>query len=104
MRRIEKYLASAEVAAVPPLESQDLTIALNNATITWPQDKTSGSCTSSVASTPRNKFVLIDLTLTFPVGGMSLICGRVRDRVHWTTNTNFHLRLVGLWKDAPSLM
>ncbi|KAF8507555.1 multidrug resistance-associated ABC transporter [Gautieria morchelliformis] len=77
VRRIEKYLGSAEVAAAPPLETQDLTIALNNATITWPQDRGSGSSASSAASTPRHRFVLIDLTLKFPVGEMSLICGRL---------------------------
>jgi hypothetical protein len=78
VRRIEKYLGSAEVSAVPPLESQDLTIAFNNATVTWPQDRGGGSSPSSATSTPKPKFVLIDLTLRFPVGELSLICGRVR--------------------------
>ncbi|KAF8583290.1 P-loop containing nucleoside triphosphate hydrolase protein [Ramaria rubella] len=77
IRRIEKYLASAEVAAVPPLASQDLSIAFNNATVTWPQDRAGGSSAPSAASTPRHKFVLIDLTLKFPIGEMSLICGRL---------------------------
>ena len=90
VRRIETYLASEEVAAVPPLESQDLTIALNNATVTWPQDRASGSSTPGATSTPRHTFVLIDLTLKFPVGRMSLICGRVRARVHSNTNKKTH--------------
>ncbi|KAF8518400.1 multidrug resistance-associated ABC transporter [Hysterangium stoloniferum] len=77
IRRIEKYLGSAEVAAVPPLESQDLTIAFNNATITWPQDRGSGSTSSSLSSTPRHKFILVDITLKFPEGEFSLICGRL---------------------------
>lgn len=55
-----------------------MTIAFNNATITWPQDRGSGSTTPSAPSTPKHKFVLIDLTLKFPEGTLSLICGRVR--------------------------
>ena len=103
VRRIEKYLASAEVAAVPPLESQDLTITLNNATVTWPQDRAGGSNAPSAAPTPRHKFMLIDLALKFPVGEMTLICGRVCARIHNGINDNAHtiLHIVRLWKDAP---
>ncbi|OBZ67977.1 ATP-dependent bile acid permease [Grifola frondosa] len=78
MRRIEKYLNGAEVAAVPPLDGQAHPIALQSATITWPQDRSRGtSAAPSVASTPRQKFVLIDLTLDFPLGELSLICGKL---------------------------
>ncbi|KAI0631359.1 ABC transporter type 1, transmembrane domain-containing protein [Trametes polyzona] len=78
LRRIEKYLHGAEVAPVPPLSSQPRQIALQSATITWPQDRTrAGSVAPSTAPTPRHKFVLVDLTLDFPVGELSLICGKL---------------------------
>ncbi|KZT35927.1 hypothetical protein SISSUDRAFT_1064088 [Sistotremastrum suecicum HHB10207 ss-3] len=108
VRRIEKYLASAEVPHVPPFSpsssspssssskpkpaSEDYIIAANGATITWPQDRAGssasasasalrtspGSATSSTAPTPRkNKFVLVDVNLRFPVGELSLICGKL---------------------------
>ncbi|KAF9234929.1 hypothetical protein BU15DRAFT_78554 [Melanogaster broomeanus] len=79
LRRIEKYLHGAEVTPVPPLSMQSQQITLQNATITWPQDRTSqsGSATPSAASTPRGKFVLLDLSLSFPEGELSLICGKL---------------------------
>ncbi|KAJ7126325.1 P-loop containing nucleoside triphosphate hydrolase protein [Mycena epipterygia] len=76
LRRIEKYLGTAEVSAVLPLEQQSQTIALQSCTITWPQNRAASSTASSAASTPRHKFVLIDLTLQFPPGELSLICGK----------------------------
>ncbi|KAI0683866.1 ATP-binding cassette transporter [Cytidiella melzeri] len=78
MRRIEKYLNGVEVATVPPVDGQAHPIKLQSATITWPQDRTRGSSTApSAASTPRHKFVLVDLTLDFPMGELSLICGKL---------------------------
>lgn len=78
LRRIEKYLHGSEVTPVPPLSMQTQTIALQNATITWPQDRTmTGSATPSAASTPRNKFMLLDLALSFPEGELSLVCGKL---------------------------
>ena len=78
LRRIEKYLHGAEVAAVPPLDGQTHPIVLSSATITWPQDRTRGSsAASSAASTPRHKFMLIDLSLKFPIGELSLVCGKL---------------------------
>lgn len=78
MRRIEKYLHGAEVAAVEPLSRQSQAIALQNATITWPQDRVRGaSATPSVASTPKQKFVLLDLSIDFPLGELSLVCGKL---------------------------
>ncbi|KAI9068084.1 multidrug resistance-associated ABC transporter [Trametes sanguinea] len=78
LRRIEKYLHGAEVSPVPPLDAQPQQIALQSATITWPQDRTRGtSAAPSVASTPRHKFVLVDVTLDFPLGELSLICGKL---------------------------
>ena len=78
MRRIEKYLLGAEVSAVLPTEEQDGTIAFQNATVTWPQERVrSASNPSSAASTPKTKFVLMDLSITFPPGELSLICGKL---------------------------
>ncbi|KAF9031702.1 multidrug resistance-associated ABC transporter [Hymenopellis radicata] len=81
MRRIEKYLNSHEIVPVPPLSEQSDTIAFQSCTVTWPQDRSgssAGSSTaSSAASTPRQKFVLIDLSLRFPKGELSLICGKL---------------------------
>ena len=78
LRRIEKYLGTAEVAPVEPLDGTQCPIALQSATITWPQDRSgSASATPSAASTPRRKFSLIDLTLEFPEGELSLICGKL---------------------------
>ncbi|EPQ52410.1 hypothetical protein GLOTRDRAFT_26339, partial [Gloeophyllum trabeum ATCC 11539] len=78
LRRIEKYLNGAEVTPVPPLESENYAIALQSATVTWPQDRSrSSSRPVSVASTPKHKFVLTDLSMNFPVGELSLICGKL---------------------------
>ncbi|KZT58208.1 multidrug resistance-associated ABC transporter [Calocera cornea HHB12733] len=77
VRRIEKYLSSAEIQ--PPMTlHKEGNIALNSATITWPQDRSMGtSATPSAAATPRGKFLLLDLTLSFPDGELSLICGKL---------------------------
>ena len=78
LRRIEKYLHGAEVAHVAPLEGTQNKIALQSATITLPQDRTRGASTApSAASTPKQKFVLVDLSLEFPQGELSLICGKL---------------------------
>ncbi|KAJ7104459.1 multidrug resistance-associated ABC transporter [Mycena belliarum] len=77
LRRIEKYLMTTEVSAVLPLEQQSQTIAFQSCTVTWPQHLAAGRATPSAASTPRPKFVLIDLTLQFPPGELSLICGKL---------------------------
>ncbi|KAH9947499.1 multidrug resistance-associated ABC transporter [Amylocystis lapponica] len=71
-------IASAEVDAVPPLDGQPHAIALQSATVTWPQDRTrSSSAAPSAASTPKHKFILMDLSLDFPLGELSLICGKL---------------------------
>ena len=78
LRRIETYLIGAEVAPVLPAEEQDSTIALQNATVTWPQDRVrSASNAPSTASTPRTKFVLMDVSVTFPQRELTLICGKL---------------------------
>ncbi|KAI5122627.1 hypothetical protein M0805_008716 [Coniferiporia weirii] len=78
LRRIEKYLNTAEVENVKPLDGEAHPIVFQSATVSWPQEKSgSSSAASSTASTPRRKFSLIDLTLDFPLGELSLICGKL---------------------------
>jgi ABC-type multidrug transport system fused ATPase/permease subunit len=77
LKRIEKYINGAEVSRVSPLEEQSPTIGFQSATVTWPQDRSVASVPPSAASTPRQKFVLLDLNLTFPQGELSLICGKL---------------------------
>jgi hypothetical protein len=63
---------------VPPIRKQSQDIAFQSCNVTWPQDRSpSSSVLPSVASTPRYKFILIDLTLKFPPGELSLICGKL---------------------------
>ncbi|TFK34287.1 multidrug resistance-associated ABC transporter [Crucibulum laeve] len=77
LRRIEKYLNSAEITPVPPLDQQSQIIALRSCTVTWPQDRVGSSKSASAASTPKSKFSLVDLKLDFPRGELSLICGKL---------------------------
>ncbi|KAF8955330.1 multidrug resistance-associated ABC transporter [Flammula alnicola] len=77
LRRIEKYLNSAEVNAVPPLDQQSKTVAFQSCTATWPQDRATNSRAPSAAPTPKQKFLLVDLSLNFPQGKLSLICGKL---------------------------
>jgi ABC-type uncharacterized transport system fused permease/ATPase subunit len=88
LRRIEKYLNGAEVAPVLPIGHQSQTIAFQSCTVTWPQDR-SGSAPSSAASTPRQKFMLVDMNLSFPEGELSLICGKL--------GSGKTLMLLGMW-------
>ena len=62
---------------MPPLEHQSQTIAFQSCTVTWPQDRGQNSVAPSAASTPRQKFVLLDLSLKFPESGLTLICGKL---------------------------
>ena len=78
LRRIEKYLNGAEIITVPLLDQQQSkTVAFKSCTLTWPQDRNASSLSPSVASTPKHKFVLVDLSLNFPQGELSLICGKL---------------------------
>ncbi|KAG8871479.1 hypothetical protein FRB98_000747, partial [Tulasnella sp. 332] len=81
LRRIENYLSLQEVSSVPSVQEQaDMQIVLRNATISWPQSgkrMRTDSATSTAAATPMLAFQLIDLTLEFPKGEMSLICGKL---------------------------
>lgn len=76
LKRIGKYLQLTEVAPVPPLSAAPgiNTIAVQSANVTWPRDR---SGDSSAASTPRHKFMLIDIALKFPEGQLSLVCGKL---------------------------
>lgn len=77
LRRIEKYLNEAEISPVPPLDMQSKIVAFQSCTVTWPQHRATTSQVSSAASTPRQKFLLVDLNLKFPRGGLSLVCGKL---------------------------
>lgn len=77
LRRIEKYLNADEVKPIPPLDKQSKTIALQSCTLTWPQDRSMRSAAPSLAPTPKHKFTLTDLTMSFPEGELSLICGKL---------------------------
>ncbi|KAF7377450.1 Multidrug resistance-associated ABC transporter [Mycena sanguinolenta] len=72
LRRIDQYLDSREVSLpVSPSFSQNINqtrISLTAASITWP------SFASPHSTTP---FALSNLTLSFPAGELSLICGKV---------------------------
>ena len=56
-------------------------IVLSNATFTWPRDDSSVGTTEglprSTAPTPKNAFTLADVSVRFPQGEFSLICGRL---------------------------
>ncbi|KAI0062503.1 ATP-binding cassette transporter [Artomyces pyxidatus] len=78
LRRIEKYLQSAEVNSVPPIGGSVPPIAFEDATVTWPQDPArSKAATASASATPKNKFILMDLNLQLPKGELSLVCGKL---------------------------
>ena len=77
LRRIEKYLNGAEVNVVPPLSQQIKTVAFQSCTATWPQCRNASSLTPSAAAAPKHLFVLVDLSLDFPQGELSLICGKL---------------------------
>ena len=78
LRRIEKYLNGAEVTIVPPLDQpeQPKTIAFESCTLTWPQDRNASGLAPLTPSIPNPKFVLVNLSLNFPQGELSLICGK----------------------------
>lgn len=94
LRRIENYLSSPEVSPVAPLGSEEesqIRIALQSATISWPQaqvDARSRSVGVSRVSTPRlaGKFVLHDVSFDIPMGEMTLICGKLGKRLRRIVN------------------
>lgn len=83
-RRIENYLQSEEIIPVPQMfaamagENEGTSVLLNCATITWPRvGKISGSVPPTVAPTPVLRFAIRDISLRFPEGQMSLVCGKL---------------------------
>ncbi len=63
---------------VATLDGQSRRIALQSATITWSQDQIrTASIPLSGQTPPRRTFALKDLTLDFPPGELSLICGKL---------------------------
>jgi ABC-type multidrug transport system fused ATPase/permease subunit len=85
LRRIAKYLDTQEVSPVQPLQEQAPTISFEAATISWPQEcigsnVTTGVDTSALVTSvgsPRRTFLLMNLTVDFPQGELSLICGKL---------------------------
>jgi len=77
------------------MDDQSPTIAFQSATVTWPQDRLQASATPSAASTPRHKFVLVDLSLNFPHGELSLICGKL--------GSGKTLMLLGMWLERNTV-
>ncbi|KAH8996013.1 ATP-binding cassette transporter [Lactarius akahatsu] len=75
LRRIEKYLHAVEVAPVPPLGGVPSPIAFHGATVTWPREPR--TTVPSASSTPKTKFMLMDLNTVFPKGELSLVCGKL---------------------------
>ena len=77
-RRIEKYMTLSEIDLERPVDPEGK-IQLNNVTFTWPREESNDpvSGTQSTAPTPKVSFSLADLTLSFPKGKLSLICGRL---------------------------
>lgn len=78
-RRIEKYLLQEEVDFNIEYDGEG-DIILANATFTWPRDQDTSSSpagTRSAPPTPKHTFTLADLSLHFPKGKLSLICGRL---------------------------
>lgn len=79
-RRIEKYLQQEDVDFNIDYDGEG-DIILANATFTWPRDldsyDPSTPGTRSTAPTPKLGFTLADLSLHFPKGQLSLICGRL---------------------------
>jgi ABC-type multidrug transport system fused ATPase/permease subunit len=78
-RRIEKYLQQEDVDFNIDYDGEG-DIILANATFTWPRDQEQTSSTPgspSAPPTPKHTFTLADLSLHFPKGQLSLICGRL---------------------------
>ena len=78
IRRIEKYLCSPEVDSINALDNNQSPIALDSATVGWPQEKNDHQeSISTISSTSHRTFSLVDVTLEFPIGKLSLVCGKL---------------------------
>ncbi|GBB94776.1 hypothetical protein RclHR1_02410022 [Rhizophagus clarus] len=79
--RIEKFLNEPEITRQDsrPSSSNDPEIGFRNASFQWPDGASSTDDLNNKIDTtiknPLNKFTLIDLNITFPVGKLSIICG-----------------------------
>ncbi|KAG8740134.1 hypothetical protein FRC10_004719 [Ceratobasidium sp. 414] len=78
-KRIEKYMASAEVSDIQSIKETalDPTIKFVSASVSWPQQRPSSSSVSSTLFTPRTRFTISDLSAEFPEGKLSLVCGKI---------------------------
>ncbi|KAG8756217.1 hypothetical protein FRC12_010638 [Ceratobasidium sp. 428] len=78
-RRIEKYMASAEVEDTQSIKEAalDPTVKLVSASISWPQQRLLPGSASSTPFTPRSRFTISDLSAEFPKGELTLICGKL---------------------------
>lgn len=74
LRRMEHYLQGTEIT---PSDGSPTSVAFRSATVSWPQDANTRSQASSAASTPRRRFMLTDLSVEFPKGDLSLVCGKL---------------------------
>ncbi|KAH6918109.1 ATP-binding cassette transporter [Coprinopsis sp. MPI-PUGE-AT-0042] len=74
LRRIETYLNGDEVQPVQSTRDQPAKIALESCTISWPQN---GPLEPDTTPPSRPRFTLADLELSFPIGELSLICGKI---------------------------
>ncbi|KAM0756050.1 P-loop containing nucleoside triphosphate hydrolase protein [Meredithblackwellia eburnea MCA 4105] len=83
LRRLQSYLDTPEVdirqsESQLPEEPEPTLIALQSASATWPTPTTGKEEEEEIplgAQTPAKSFELQDLSLRFPVGDMSLVCG-----------------------------
>lgn len=73
MKRVGSYLEAADVETPTEVASSPA-IGFNSATITWPA-ALPRNLQPEGWQTPRRSFLLSDLTVDFPVGQLSLICG-----------------------------
>ncbi|KAI8576230.1 hypothetical protein K450DRAFT_302879 [Umbelopsis ramanniana AG] len=85
IKRVQTYLDEPEVEQPPPIDvSQPAQVGLSNATITWPSnnvesvsDAQNGAGSSASSTTAKNSegFILKDVSIDFPNGKLSIICG-----------------------------
>lgn len=85
---MQTYLDEPEVEQPPPIDmSQPARVGLSNATVTWPSTSEAkpsqsdehqngtGSSASSTTAKNNDGFILKDVSLNFPNGELSIICG-----------------------------
>lgn len=83
LRRIEKYLESPEVEVAtdgqdPSPSTDNDKVAFISATCTWPStpsDTPASDFVPAGTKTPSNTFELQDVSVEFPSGQLSLVCG-----------------------------